>query len=244
MSESEKDEIARLKQEILYLQGGALDLKGENGQLIIPHEIEPVIARMVEEFVKPDDCILELGGRTGSVSCLINKKLTNPANHVVLEPDPTVQDLIKSNRDANECKFQIIEGVVGEEPLRLMGSGEQTTSIPCSPAYEPVLDYTVDYLQGLVSTPFTGLIADCEGCLKYFFPQNKEFIKSLRVFIFEKDCPQKTAYPEIEKYLTEIRRLSCVGNSGFYSAWTSRLDVLKSKNITPTSKRVPQARRK
>ena len=42
---------------------------------------------LAASFLKPDSKVLELGGRTGTVTRLINKILHNKSNHLVIEPN-------------------------------------------------------------------------------------------------------------------------------------------------------------
>jgi FkbM family methyltransferase len=53
--------------------------------------------------------VVELGACIGVVSCITNKLLENPANHLVLEVNPLVLPHLKSNREANGCAFQIVD---------------------------------------------------------------------------------------------------------------------------------------
>jgi FkbM family methyltransferase len=63
----------------------------------------------VLHYLKPHWSVIELGGCIGVVSCITNKLLENPANHLVLEVNPLVLPFLKSNRDANGCAFQIMD---------------------------------------------------------------------------------------------------------------------------------------
>jgi len=46
--------------------------------------------KLVNIYIQPDDVVLELGARYGTVSCNINKKLNNKLNQVSVEPDSRV----------------------------------------------------------------------------------------------------------------------------------------------------------
>ena len=63
----------------------------------------------VLRYLQPQWSVIELGGCIGVVSCITNKLLENPANHLVLEVNPLVLAHLKSNRDANGCAFQIMD---------------------------------------------------------------------------------------------------------------------------------------
>jgi FkbM family methyltransferase len=63
----------------------------------------------VLHYLQPHWSVIELGACIGVVSCITNKLLENPANHLVLEVNPLVLPFLESNRDANGCAFQIMD---------------------------------------------------------------------------------------------------------------------------------------
>jgi FkbM family methyltransferase len=63
----------------------------------------------VLRYLQPQWSVIELGACIGVVSCITNKLLENPANHLVLEVNPLVLPHLQLNRDANGCAFQIID---------------------------------------------------------------------------------------------------------------------------------------
>ena len=67
----------------------------------------------VNKFLKSDYPIIELGGGIGAMACFINKKLTNPKKHIVIEANPNLASLIEENRLINDCNFTIINRAVG-----------------------------------------------------------------------------------------------------------------------------------
>lgn len=73
---------------------------------------QPEIA-LVKKYVQPDVPIIELGGCIGVVSCVANRLLANPSEHVVLEANPAVLDLLKANRDRNGCSFRVEHAALG-----------------------------------------------------------------------------------------------------------------------------------
>ena len=59
----------------------------ENNNLVDINNIEVVEQQQAKEYIKPDDIVLELGARYGSVSCIVNNILNDKYNQVVVEPD-------------------------------------------------------------------------------------------------------------------------------------------------------------
>lgn len=156
-------------------------------------------------FVLPDDVVLELGARYGSVSVVINRKLSNPLNHVAVDPDFRVWDCLKKNRDINNCKFHILKGAISKKPVALAlednpdyGTMTVSTSEPTS-----VPTYTLEEVQDLYGLKFTTLIADCEGFLGTFFEENPWMYDQLNTVLYEADQPQVCDYDVIAKNLRE-----------------------------------------
>lgn len=68
--------------------------------------------KAVRKFLNPKLPVVELGGAIGVVACITNRKLVNPRNHVVVEPNPALLSLLQSNRDNNSCVFSILPGAI------------------------------------------------------------------------------------------------------------------------------------
>ena len=120
----------------------------------------------IDKYLRPDLPVIELGGGIGVLSCVINKKLDNPKNHVVLEADPELLPTLEKNRGLNQCNFTIEHGALGygSEPLALylnefpgtslQGSGSPTVQV------RPV---SLEYLIAKNRFQSATLIADIEG---------------------------------------------------------------------------------
>jgi FkbM family methyltransferase len=157
-------------------------------------------------FIQPDDCVLELGGRYGSVACTINTKLTDKTKHVCVEPDERVWYVLEKNRDINQCSFHILKGCISKKPRSLTnlsvfyGYGtrciqDNQSTVPC---------YTLDQVKEMFGIDtFTALVADCEGCLEDFLFENPSLLDTLRLFLFEKDYPEYCNYEKITLLLQE-----------------------------------------
>ena len=72
--------------------------------------------RQVNEFVRADDSVIEIGACIGVLSCLTNKRLSKtPEVHVVIEPNPELIPYIEKNRELNDCSFYIEQCLVTDE---------------------------------------------------------------------------------------------------------------------------------
>ena len=70
----------------------------ESNNIINHKNTERTEQTMAYEFIEPNDIVLELGGRYGTVSNSINYKLNNKTNHVVVEPDTLIIPALTKNK--------------------------------------------------------------------------------------------------------------------------------------------------
>lgn len=158
-------------------------------------------------WISKNDIVLELGGRYGTVSHIINKKLNNPNNHVVVEPDERVWSCLENNRNSNSCKFHIVKGFISNEKLSLTNldewfGGYGSHSIKDDSSNTP--NYTLADIKNKYNLNFNTLFADCEGFLPTFLDENPDVLDSFYKIIFEadriKDLPEGI-YDEVKKKL-------------------------------------------
>ena len=161
----------------------------EREELINHKVIESTEQRLSQKHIKPEDVVLELGARYGTVSCLVNRIINDKDNHYVVEPDKLVWEALEDNMKINDCKFNIIKGVIGKNKYRLEGNGYAKTSvIDNSYGVSQIDNYEIP------EAPFNTLIADCEGYLETFYNENKDFFQKINKIIMECDMPDKCNY--------------------------------------------------
>lgn len=178
-------------------------IKDENNNMINTLENELEEQYLAYRLIAKTDIVFELGARYGSVSCIINKRLINKQNHVVIEPDSRVWQALDNNNKLNDCNFNIVKGFVSKKKLSLtkLDSGYGTTSI--ENINSTINSYTLDEIKNTYSIPFfTVLVADCEGFLETFLDENPEILDNLRLIIFEADYPDKCNYNKIKLLLS------------------------------------------
>jgi hypothetical protein len=156
-------------------------------------------------FIPPHAVVLELGGRYGIVSSVINNRLDNPRNHLVVEPDPGVQEALQINRNSHNSFYKIFQGVISRKPMYfyIRGFASFCSSIPNN---APIPILTLEELQEKYDVSgFTHLVADCEGGLMDFFYENKDFFKLLEGVYFEEDnkINIKVNYEPLKTFLQE-----------------------------------------
>jgi FkbM family methyltransferase len=180
-----------------------LDQFGHRVNIAIMEKIEQDLAA---QYVEENDVVLELGARYGSVSCVINSKLTCKTNQVVVEPDERVWGALEKNKRANKCEFHIVKGFVSSKQLRLTNlddycGGYGSTAVEDTSSTIP--SFTLESILRTYGLQFNVLIADCEGYLEQFFDENPTFYDGLRLIIFEADYLEKCNYDKIRTTLTE-----------------------------------------
>ena len=60
---------------------------------------------LVRRHIRPDHCVLELGSRYGTVSCMINSLLDDPTRHVAVDPATEVLPALMRNRESMAVNF-------------------------------------------------------------------------------------------------------------------------------------------
>lgn len=187
----------------------------DNSNKINTDKMEKPEQDLANKYVKKNDIVLELGARYGSVSCIVNKKLANKYNQVVVEPDKNVWNALEYNKKVNNCKFHIVKGFISNKKLGLTGEGYGATSLEQKNSSIP--SYTLSEIQKKYKLKFNVLIADCEGCLETFLDDNSFLYNNLRMIIFEADNPDKCNYDKIRQNLSKFNFKNIL--NGFQNVW-------------------------
>jgi FkbM family methyltransferase len=195
--------IKNYKKQIIKQLG--ITIKNEKNNTINTLETELEEQYLAYRLISKDDIVFELGARYGSVSCIINKRLTNKYNQVVVEPDSRVWNALEINKNNNNCEFNIVKGFVSNKKLSLtnLDSGYGVSSveninsnIPSYTLNEIKNTYNIDY--------FNVLVADCEGFLETFLNENTDILFKLRLIIFEADYPENCNYNNVKNMLVKF----------------------------------------
>jgi FkbM family methyltransferase len=178
-----------------------IDLNGNNVDI---KNLEKDEQELANKYILENDVVLELGARYGSVSCIINSKLNNKNNQVVVEPDDRVWDALEKNKNNNNCGFNIVKGFISKKKLDLHNldvyyGGYGATFIENNDTKIP--SYSLDEIKKKYNLKFNVLVADCEGFLEVFFDENPTIYNDLRLIIFEADYPEKCDYNKIKNTL-------------------------------------------
>ena len=176
------------------------------GNKVDIQNIEKPEQDLVNEYILENDVVLELGARYGSVSCIINSKLNNKKNQVVVEPDDRVWDALEKNKNSNNCEFNIVKGFISNKKLGLTNlnvylGGYGATFIENNDTTIP--SYSLEEITNTFNLNFNVLVADCEGFLEVFFDENPSLYDNLRLIIFEADYCEKCNNDKIKNKLIE-----------------------------------------
>jgi hypothetical protein len=203
-----------------YVKGKKMmDFFDENGKRVDTILYETTEQSQADEYITSDSVVLELGARYGTVSCVINKKLSNPLNQVSVEPDSAIWDCLEKNIKNNGCNLNLVKGVISRTPLQLtQASGEEgyaNSTFKVSNSSIP--NFTLEEIQAKYELKFDTLVADCEGFLGDFFLENPGFYQQLKLVMFEKDSPSKCDYNVIIENLKTHGFTNLV--TGFHEVW-------------------------
>jgi FkbM family methyltransferase len=183
-----------------------MEFYDEKEKKIDNNTLEVTEQQLVKQYIEPDDVVLELGARYGTVSCAINKNLNNPFNQVSVEPDDRVWKALEDNRTINDCKFHIVKGFISDKKLSLTNLNNYHGGYGATYVIDTeskTNHYTLKDIECMYNLKFNVLVADCEGYLGEFLIQNPELYDNIKTFIFEADYPKKCDYKIIRKTLLE-----------------------------------------
>lgn len=177
----------------------------ENNNVIDVNSFETTEQHDAEEHIKPNDIVLELGARYGTVSTVINKILNNKKNHVVIEPDPNVLNSLKKNRANHQCEFEIFTGVItNKNKIKVNQNGYGTYVSETDGIDENTIE-TITYKNFCkkYNLKFNVLVVDCEGCFCDVLDSIGDDITNFDKILIELDQENLCNYDNIDKKLSK-----------------------------------------
>ena len=180
---------------------------------------------LVRALVRPNNVVLELGGRFGTTSCVLSQATGNRGNVVAVEPDPKAHRQLLRNRDRHNCSFHVFGGTVGDAPIAISPRfGHYATQTKLATAGERVLPHvSAAALEQRIGKQFDTLLIDCEGCIESFFARaesgdrdlhgNRRLLSQLKLILIEEDAPVQVDY---RRWHARLRR------HGFERVWRTR----------------------
>jgi FkbM family methyltransferase len=192
---------------------------------------EPQERALVARYVRGSDCVLELGGCLGVVTCITNRQLLDPRRHVVVEANPRLIPVLRRNRDRNGCRFEVAHAIVSTSSdgtffiYRDVLEGSMQQSADAGPdvvrARVPVT--TVEQLESTHGLAFNAVIMDIEGGELAFLREHQPFLGRVDLLIieFHPSILGSGGYAAAQKILTDLglEKIDAMSNS---EAWARR----------------------
>ena len=120
---------------------------------------------LIENYLEKNDVVLELGGCIGVISSIINSKLENKENHLVLEIDPRKFNFLKINKKINNSGFKLFNGVLSNKKGLFYESSTNflSGSLTENETELPVESSSLKKLEMNYNLKFNVLVMDIEG---------------------------------------------------------------------------------
>jgi FkbM family methyltransferase len=143
---------------------------------------------LIRQHLLATDSVLELGACIGVVACVTNRLLADKSRHVVVEGNPKLIPTIEKNREINNCGFKILNKAASQEKTvtfylseEFIVGGTAQRKSPHPVSVEGITLEELDKEHG----PFSVLIMDIEGGEVDTIPYSIEFLKKVRLVVFE-----------------------------------------------------------
>jgi FkbM family methyltransferase len=217
------------KYNVTFKHGPNFFISSENTKLN-PFDYEIPEQYLCYKWIKKTDIVLEIGARTGVVSCTINSLLNNGKNHVVIEPDKTVLHALQTNKKKVKASFNIETSAISNNPLYMIYSSngignyvsEKLPDVSKNKIVKEINTITFVDLYKKYNLKFNVLVGDCEGCLCKFYDDEPDFFHQLDVIIFEMDRQDKVDYTKFISSITKThKQIDSIWN-GFQQAWIKK----------------------
>ena len=161
-----------------------IDIIDYSGNKMNTRYIQIYQQKDIHSYIFSSDIVLELDARYGITSCIVNSKLKNKYNHVVVEPYDKLWNVLEENKKRNNGFFHIVKGFITNKKLKLTSSDnwygttfieDNNSTIPCYSFNEIMCKYDLH---------FNVLIVNSESSLYLFLDEYPEVYNQLKMFIF------------------------------------------------------------
>lgn len=196
------------------------DLYNMNNSYISNTSTELEEQEMLCQYVKKTDHVLQLGGNIGTSCITVDKIVSNDAkaHNVCVEPSDTILPVLQKNKEINNAKFTILDGILtkSEKDLRLEEHGENLNSSTITEDRgNLVRKYPFSNLNSVHK--FNVIFADCEGCFPAFIEEFKDELQYVKTVIYEKDYADTKNYSNMEQTLHDMNFKHV--REGFVNVW-------------------------
>ena len=163
----------------------------------IPSDYDEQIRLDIIKYMSDCAKILEIGGRFGVVSCVINFILKNKKKHIVVEPDKRVWEALRTNKQSTNSGFHILKGAISSDKVCLtnwestcgkMGKNSRFR-IGIIPYVSPDISiYTYDEIKKKYGFCPDTLVVTCEGAFVEIFRDFPEMLDDMKHIFIEWDA--------------------------------------------------------
>jgi len=129
--------------------------------------------------------VLELGGCIGVLSCLVNRLLDNPANHVVVEANPALIPTLQRNAEANGAVFTIENCVVSRKPYERLLVHENMDTSYLDGEGIPITGRTLAAIEAAHGIEFDAVVMDIEGAEAAFIEDHPDALRRMAFLMIE-----------------------------------------------------------
>jgi len=141
---------------------------------------------LVQQYVESNSTgVLELGGRYGTTTCEIAKKLGNSGRNIAVEPDDRVWNVLEQNLASHYCHAHVVQGIVGNANKRDVVGGSYGTQVLKS--QRDIVATPWQEVERKFGVKIDTLLIDCEGCINYFLAENPGLLDQVKVILVEGD---------------------------------------------------------
>ena len=184
-------------------------------------------------FIKPDDCVLEIGGNIDRNSCVISKILNNSNNLLVIESDPLSVSKLEENKNINSLNFKIEGSAISKVPLIQNEWNTKPIINNLIPDEWKIINtITWNDLKQKYNMKFNVLVADCEGALYYILKDEPEFLNGFQTILIENDFTDITHKEFVdEEFKRNNFKLVFKLAGGFGPCFSIFMKLGKNKNL-------------
>jgi FkbM family methyltransferase len=171
---------------------------------------EPGEREMIRKYINPKLPVIELGSAVGVISCITNRLLERPEQHVAIEANPQLIPVLRENRELNGCRFEILHRAIaydGAEAVFYLNENF-TESSTCTTTDRPVRVATTT-LEAVAEEygfeRFT-LLCDIEGAEQYIITREAQVLSERveTLFIEIHDALGETVCDELAGRLQQL----------------------------------------
>ena len=142
--------------------------------------------KMVVNYLKGEEKVLEIGGNIGRNSLIIASILKNDKNLLVLESDSNISQQLTENKNLNKMNFHIENAALSKRKL-IQYYWDTKPSEILEEGYSWVNTITLEQLRNKYRIKFDTLILDCEGAFYYILLDMPEILDNIKLIIMEND---------------------------------------------------------